>query len=197
MLAHRWFSRCSSYTSQDEDAAIYNLYGQAKGSFNNAAQAATENSLDREKMLHLQERVGFHMDYLTWIETLKLGDPPVTQDQLAEWIGQLSKFYLWQEASELCRRWLKGATDVVPVVVTQDGGEDGDARHLYELLQQIVAVSSMLHSPLYTYSGSMHTHTDCAHGAHTPNLSPNSTRRWRKRKTWRRRKRLTAIDRNA
>jgi hypothetical protein len=138
MLAHRCFSRCSSYTSQDEDTAIFNLYDQAKGSFNNAAQAATENSLDREKMLHLQERVGLHMEYFPWIEKLKSGDPPVTRDQLAEWVGQLSKFDLWQEASELCRRWLKGATDVD--VATQDGGEDGDARHLYELLQQIVAV---------------------------------------------------------
>jgi hypothetical protein len=172
-LGHRCFSRYSSYTSHDEDAAIYSLYDQAKGSFNNAAQAAAKNSPDQEKMLRLAERVGLHMEYFTWADGLKQSSGwQIKRDQLAEWVGRLAKFDLWQQASELCRCWLVAAAGAAPVAAAQDGGDDEHAQHLYKLVQQIVAVSSMLYILHCTHIPPKYTRTPTALTVLTPHTSP-------------------------
>jgi hypothetical protein len=81
---------------------------------------------------------GRDMRHLEWVDEI------IRRDQLAERVGQLAKFCLWQEAIELCRHWLLGV-GVAPAVAidTQDGTEYEDGGVLYQLLQQIVVMDAI------------------------------------------------------
>jgi hypothetical protein len=136
-------SRRRSYIRSENPGVSRSLYEQAQGSFNKAKEAAIKNSSLEAKMVRLKDRVGLHMSHFTRVREITRGTPTVTRDQLAKWVAELATFNLWPEASELCQRWLtNNGSGTVPVVASQDGGEDEHARRLYELMKQIVAVRS-------------------------------------------------------